>query len=42
MSYAGDARIDGVPGTAAPVPIVFADTAGSSCGALLPTGARST
>jgi len=36
--YAGDARIDGVPGTAAPVPIVFADTAGSSCGALLPTG----
>lgn len=38
VSYAGDARIDGVPGTAAPVPIVFADTAGSSCGALLPTG----
>ncbi len=38
VSYEGDARIDGVPGTAAPVPIVFADTAGSSCGALLPTG----
>jgi 4-oxalomesaconate tautomerase len=38
VSYAGDARIDGVPGTAAPVPITFADTAGSSCGALLPTG----
>ena len=38
VSYAGDARIDGVPGTAAPVPIVFEDTAGSSCGALLPTG----
>ena len=37
-SYRGDARIDGVPGTSAPVPIVFADTAGSSCGALLPTG----
>jgi len=37
-TYAGDARIDGVPGTAAPVPIVFEDTAGSSCGALLPTG----
>ena len=37
-SYAGAARIDGVPGTAAPVPIVFEDTAGSSCGALLPTG----
>ena len=38
VSYSGDARIDGVPGTAAPVPITFADTVGSSCGALLPTG----
>ncbi|WP_348649379.1 4-oxalomesaconate tautomerase [Rhizobium sp. BK316] len=38
VTYAGDARIDGVPGTAAAVPINFADTAGSSCGALLPTG----
>ena len=38
VSYAGDARIDGVPGTHAPVPIEFADVAGSSCGALLPTG----
>lgn len=38
VTYRGDARIDGVPGTAAPVPITFADTAGSSCGALLPTG----
>ena len=38
VDYAGDARIDGVPGTAAAIPIVFADTAGSSCGALLPTG----
>ncbi|WP_180901443.1 4-oxalomesaconate tautomerase [Martelella soudanensis] len=38
VNYAGTARIDGVPGTAAPVPIVFEDTAGSSCGALLPTG----
>ncbi|HEU0066425.1 MAG TPA: 4-oxalomesaconate tautomerase [Sphingomonas sp.] len=37
-TYAGDARIDGVPGTAAPVPLEFRDTAGSSCGALLPTG----
>jgi len=36
--YHGDARIDGVPGTAAPVPIVFLDIAGSSCAALLPTG----
>lgn len=38
VTYAGDARIDGVPGTAAPVPTEFRDTAGSSCGALLPTG----
>ncbi|MEQ8744946.1 4-oxalomesaconate tautomerase [Parasphingorhabdus sp.] len=36
--YLGDARIDGVPGTAAPIPLEFRDTAGSSCGALLPTG----
>jgi 4-oxalomesaconate tautomerase len=38
VNYAGDARIDGVPGTAAAIPIEFKDTAGSSCGALLPTG----
>ena len=38
VSYDGDARIDGVPGTAAPIPLEFRDTAGSSCGALLPTG----
>lgn len=38
VTYEGDARIDGVPGTASPVPIAFRDTAGSSCGALLPTG----
>lgn len=38
VTYAGDARIDGVPGSAAPVPLEFLDTAGSSCGALLPTG----
>ncbi|WP_416066754.1 4-oxalomesaconate tautomerase [Rhizobium sp. ZK1] len=38
VTYVGDARIDGVPGTAAAVPITFADTAGSNCGALLPTG----
>ena len=35
---AGDAAIDGVPGTAAPIPLEFRDTAGSSCGALLPSG----
>jgi 4-oxalomesaconate tautomerase len=38
VTYIGDARIDGVPGTSAPIPITFAETAGSSCGALLPTG----
>ncbi|WP_421928544.1 4-oxalomesaconate tautomerase [Neoaquamicrobium sediminum] len=38
VTYEGDARIDGVPGTSAAVPITFQDTAGSSCGALLPTG----
>lgn len=38
VSYVGEARIDGVPGSSAPVPITFEDTAGSSCGALLPSG----
>jgi 4-oxalomesaconate tautomerase len=38
VSYEGDAEIDGVPGTSAPVMIDFADVAGSNCGALLPTG----
>jgi 4-oxalomesaconate tautomerase len=39
VEYEGDARIDGVPGTAAGIMIDFLDVAGSSCGALLPTGA---
>jgi 4-oxalomesaconate tautomerase len=38
VEYEGDAAIDGVPGTAAPVPLNFLDTAGSICGALLPSG----
>ena len=38
VRYSGDARIDGVPGTAAPIPLEFRDTAGSSCGTLLPSG----
>lgn len=38
VSYAGTAAIDGVPGTAAPVPLMFQNIAGSMCGALLPTG----
>ena len=38
VSYDGDVKIDGVPGTAAAVIVEFDDIAGSSCGALLPTG----
>ncbi|MBB6252130.1 4-oxalomesaconate tautomerase [Nitrospirillum iridis] len=38
VRYEGDTRIDGVPGTAAGIPIDFLEMAGSSCGALLPTG----
>jgi 4-oxalomesaconate tautomerase len=38
VSYDGAARIDGAPGTAAPVMINFLDLAGSACGSLLPTG----
>lgn len=38
VQYTGAARIDGVPGTAAPIIVEFEDIAGSSCGALLPTG----
>ena len=38
VEYEGDTRIDGVPGTAAGISIDFLDVAGSSCGALFPTG----
>lgn len=38
VSYGGDARIDGVPGTSSPITINFLDTAGSVCSGLLPTG----
>lgn len=38
IAYEGHARIDGVPGTAAPVRIRFLDTEGSVAGSLLPTG----
>lgn len=38
VRYDGEARIDGVPGEAAPVPIEFLNIAGSTCGALLPSG----
>lgn len=37
-SAEGTARIDGVPGTSAPIDIGFLDAEGSVCGALLPTG----
>lgn len=37
VAYEGDARIDGVPGTAAPITINFLDTEGSVCAGLLPT-----
>lgn len=38
VEYEGDARIDGVPGSAAAIAIDFLDVGGSSCGALLATG----
>lgn len=38
VNYQGAAHINGVPGTAAAIPIAFRDTAGSTCGALLPSG----
>ena len=38
MRYTGDARIDGVPGTAAPIILNFMDVVGSVSGKMLPTG----
>jgi len=38
VSYEGDTVIDGVPGSAAPVHLAFADAAGAKTGKLLPTG----
>jgi 4-oxalomesaconate tautomerase len=38
VDYDGDARIDGVSGSAAPITLEFVGIAGSSCGALLATG----
>ncbi|WP_228028413.1 4-oxalomesaconate tautomerase [Donghicola mangrovi] len=38
VRYDGDAAIDGVPGTAAPIELMFTNIAGSMCGALLPSG----
>ncbi|KHA50572.1 4-oxalomesaconate tautomerase [Sulfitobacter geojensis] len=38
VSYQGDAQIDGVPGTSAPVALQFMETVGGVTGAFLPTG----
>ena len=38
VDYDGEAQIDGVPGSAAPVFLNFMDVVGSVCGALLPSG----
>ena len=38
VDYSGTARIDGVPGAHAAIPLMFEGLAGSMCGALLPTG----
>ena len=38
VAYDGEAAIDGVPGTAAPVKLQFMDVVGGLTGALLPTG----
>lgn len=40
VNYAGGVAISGVPGGAAPVLIDFSDTAGSTTGALFPTGEK--
>ncbi|TAD91645.1 MAG: 4-oxalomesaconate tautomerase [Alphaproteobacteria bacterium] len=39
VTYRGDAAIDGVPGTSAPVLLAFGEAAGAKTGRLLPTGA---
>ena len=38
VNYAGNAKVDGVFGTAAPIICNYLDTEGATCGALLPTG----
>lgn len=40
VTYDGDAAIDGVPGTAAPISLQFMEVVGSATGALFPTGER--
>lgn len=38
VTYEGDAKIDGVPGTASPIALQFMETVGGVTGAFLPTG----
>ncbi|MEM9707945.1 MAG: 4-oxalomesaconate tautomerase [Pseudomonadota bacterium] len=38
VRYGGPAQIDGVPGTAAPIELLFMDVAGGATGAMFPTG----
>jgi 4-oxalomesaconate tautomerase len=38
VEYAGNAKVDGVPGTAAAIICSYIGTEGSTCGSLLPTG----
>ena len=38
VNYAGNTKVDGVPGTAAPIICNYIGTSGATCGALLPTG----
>lgn len=40
VTYEGDTRIDGVPGTGAPIVLNFLDAAGAKTGKLFPTGQR--
>src|SRR4051794_3112385 len=40
VTYTGDARIDGVAGTAAPIRLDFLDAWGATTGSVFPTGAR--
>ncbi len=40
VTYAGEAQIDGVPGTAAPIELMFMDVAGGATGSMFPTGNR--
>ena len=38
--YDGDAQIDGVPGTASPIELMFMDVVGGATGSMFPTGNR--